>query len=165
MHILWAQWHWVTFSEIRTDHLSSTHSFAEQEKHFQSFNFCRCSRCHTQRYCGRDCQVKHWSKHKLTCQKNWKLPSPQKWMSINVSIFGGFFPQIFVITKNILCAGWQVAYIQSKNPNFGGSCNGRCWYTLFPVLVHSTKKNLATPILPGFCKSLFGPSCTASLCV
>jgi hypothetical protein len=51
--------------------------------------------------------------------------------------------------------------------NFGGSCNGRCWYSLwtlrllyghlvyfvviwyiFPVLVCCTKKNLASPVHP-----------------
>jgi hypothetical protein len=59
-----------------------------------------------------------------------------------------------------------MAYFKTKNPiwvNFGGTCNGRCWYILrpfglfyghlvyfmviwciFPVLVHGTKKNLAT---------------------
>ncbi len=31
----------------------------------------RCSRCHNQRYCDRDCQLKHWSKHKLSCQEKW----------------------------------------------------------------------------------------------
>jgi hypothetical protein len=60
-----------------------------------------------------------------------------------------------------------MVYFQTKNPNsgkFGHSCNGRFWYILwpfdkfsarlayfvviwyiFPVLVHCTKKNLATP--------------------
>jgi hypothetical protein len=27
----------------------------------------RCSRCRIEWYCGRECQVKHWSKHKQTC--------------------------------------------------------------------------------------------------
>ncbi|XP_078066271.1 zinc finger MYND domain-containing protein 10 [Mustelus asterias] len=27
----------------------------------------RCSRCQVERYCQRDCQVKHWSKHKKAC--------------------------------------------------------------------------------------------------
>ena len=29
----------------------------------------RCSRCHSERYCGRDCQVKHWPVHKSKCQQ------------------------------------------------------------------------------------------------
>uniref|UniRef100_UPI00398E7404 zinc finger MYND domain-containing protein 10 isoform X2 n=1 Tax=Pristiophorus japonicus TaxID=55135 RepID=UPI00398E7404 len=28
----------------------------------------RCSRCRVEWYCGRDCQVKHWSKHKKACE-------------------------------------------------------------------------------------------------
>ncbi|CAG07000.1 unnamed protein product, partial [Tetraodon nigroviridis] len=28
----------------------------------------RCSRCQVERYCSRECQVKHWSKHKKACQ-------------------------------------------------------------------------------------------------
>ncbi|PIK56282.1 putative zinc finger MYND domain-containing protein 10 [Apostichopus japonicus] len=27
----------------------------------------RCSRCKNEWYCGRECQVKHWSKHKIAC--------------------------------------------------------------------------------------------------
>lgn len=27
----------------------------------------RCSRCQTEAYCGRECQVKHWKKHKAAC--------------------------------------------------------------------------------------------------
>ena len=27
-----------------------------------------CSRCGTARYCGRECQLKHWPVHKNTCQ-------------------------------------------------------------------------------------------------
>ena len=29
----------------------------------------RCSRCHSERYCGRECQVKHWPEHKRRCQQ------------------------------------------------------------------------------------------------
>ena len=28
----------------------------------------RCSSCQTSWYCGRECQVKHWSKHKENCK-------------------------------------------------------------------------------------------------
>ena len=28
----------------------------------------RCSRCHNERYCGRECQVNHWPKHKKKCK-------------------------------------------------------------------------------------------------
>lgn len=28
-----------------------------------------CARCHTQAYCGRDCQTKHWSLHKTRCPR------------------------------------------------------------------------------------------------
>lgn len=28
----------------------------------------RCSRCETARYCGKECQVKHWPVHKNSCQ-------------------------------------------------------------------------------------------------
>ena len=27
----------------------------------------RCSRCRSERYCGRECQVKHWPGHKEAC--------------------------------------------------------------------------------------------------
>uniref|UniRef100_W5UJJ5 Zinc finger MYND domain-containing protein 10 n=1 Tax=Ictalurus punctatus TaxID=7998 RepID=W5UJJ5_ICTPU len=30
----------------------------------------RCSRCQGEWYCNRECQVKHWPKHKLACQMN-----------------------------------------------------------------------------------------------
>jgi hypothetical protein len=65
---------------------------------------------------------------------------------------------IFFFKKG--CPGWganqgcQMVSFQTKNLNFGGSSNGRCWYILCPfgifplVLVHfyqcCTKKNLAT---------------------
>ena len=29
----------------------------------------KCSRCKAVAYCGRDCQVAHWSKHKCVCKK------------------------------------------------------------------------------------------------
>ena len=28
----------------------------------------RCARCRSERYCGRECQVNHWPKHKKKCQ-------------------------------------------------------------------------------------------------
>ena len=28
----------------------------------------RCSRCRIERYCGRECQVNHWPKHKKRCK-------------------------------------------------------------------------------------------------
>ena len=32
----------------------------------------RCSRCHNERYCGRECQVNHWPKHKKKCKSSQK---------------------------------------------------------------------------------------------
>ena len=31
--------------------------------------WCLCCRCHSQRYCGRDCQLKHWPRHKEECAR------------------------------------------------------------------------------------------------
>lgn len=31
----------------------------------------RCSRCHKQRYCGRECQQLDWGRHKQWCGKDW----------------------------------------------------------------------------------------------
>ena len=33
-----------------------------------SGEFKKCARCRTDSYCGKNCQKKHWSKHKIKCQ-------------------------------------------------------------------------------------------------
>eukprot|EP00095_Tigriopus_kingsejongensis_P009988 maker-scaffold17_size721972-snap-gene-6.28 protein:Tk09988 transcript:maker-scaffold17_size721972-snap-gene-6.28-mRNA-1 annotation:"zinc finger mynd domain-containing protein 10" len=43
----------------------------------------RCSRCHSDRYCSRDCQLKHWPKHKHSCSK--KMNAYQNKNAANVS--------------------------------------------------------------------------------
>lgn len=37
----------------------------------------RCTRCHCAFYCNKDCQVKHWSIHKLTCNKDEPTQIPE----------------------------------------------------------------------------------------
>jgi hypothetical protein len=91
---------------------------------------------------------------------------------IQQRLFYGLATRVFGIGSRV--AGWHI--FKPKIPigvNFGGSCNGRCWYTLwpfglfcghlvyifcghllyfmvnrfnFPVLVCCAKKNLATQI-------------------
>lgn len=43
------------------------------DDHQLSLQYCR-FRQH--RYCGRDCQVKHWPSHKLMCGQHMPMPTP-----------------------------------------------------------------------------------------
>ncbi|XP_071447066.1 zinc finger MYND domain-containing protein 10 [Hetaerina americana] len=57
--------------------LSGAYDLSKLASLLQMDNYCsngcaskatrRCSRCKTEWYCGRECQVKHWPKHKVSC--------------------------------------------------------------------------------------------------
>lgn len=46
---------------------SLTHHCGNCQKKATTTVFLACSKCRSERYCGRDCQVTHWPTHKLVC--------------------------------------------------------------------------------------------------
>jgi len=50
----------------------------------QGFGF-RCARCQQRSYCSRDCQLAHWPKHKLHCQKSGNDKSNTKAAKVKTS--------------------------------------------------------------------------------
>jgi hypothetical protein len=116
---------------------------------------------------------KHWPQNIWPCNRFHCLHAPFYWTVFSSYYIPrslpGAFCVSFICSLRVLLGPRNAAvsaglpdgiFSNQKNPlwvNFGGSCNGRCWYILcpfgvyyghseyiFPYFVFCTKKNLAT---------------------